>query len=93
LATSLKVSERYLQRAFVSRVGVSQKQFIRIMRFQQVLQSISQGDLANLTAVAYTNDFYDQSHFIREFKSFTGFVPSAFEAGKLPINQHFLSVG
>lgn len=93
LATSLKVSERYLQRAFVSRIGVSQKQFIRIMRFQQVLQSISQGDLANLTAVAYTNDFYDQSHFIREFKSFTGFVPSAFEAGKLPINQHFLSVG
>jgi AraC-like DNA-binding protein len=91
LADSLNISHRYLQRAFLSRVGFSQKHFIRTIRFQQVLQVLTQGDWSNLTSVAYANDFYDQSHFIREFKAFTGFNPSEFQTVRLPINQHFIS--
>lgn len=91
MASMLNVSHRYLQRAFLSRVGVSQKHLMRILRFQKVLQNLTQGDLADLTSIAYANDFYDQSHFIREFKAFTGVVPSRFDSLSLPINQHFIS--
>lgn len=90
LASLLNVSQRYLQKAFLTKIGFSQKQFLRILRFQQILQRLSQREISSLTTLAYENDFYDQSHFVREFKAFTGFLPSEFEAKKLPINQHFI---
>lgn len=92
LASSLKVTQRYLQKVFVTRVGFSQKHFARIMRFQQSLQMLTQQQSPNLTTLAYANDYYDQSHFIREFKSFTGVAPSAFRPDRLPINQHFITI-
>lgn len=90
LASLLNVSQRYLQKAFLTKIGFSQKQFLRILRFQQILQRLSQRDISSLTTLAYENDFYDQSHFVREFKAFTGFLPSEFETKNLPINQHFI---
>ena len=90
LASRLQVSQRYLQKVFLTKVGVSQKQFVRILRFQDILQKLSQPEITSLTTLAYENNFYDQSHFIREFKSFTGLRPSEFEARKLPINRHFI---
>lgn len=91
LASRLNVSTRLLQKAFLNKIGVSQKQFLRILRFQQVLESLRRPGLPNLTVMAYAHDFYDQSHFIREFKAFTGVAPSHFELAKLPINQHFIA--
>ena len=93
LASWLNVSQRYLQKAFLAKIGFSQKQFIRVLRFQQILQRLSQGEIPNLTGLAYENDFYDQSHFVREFKAFTGSPPSEFKARELPINQHFIIQG
>lgn len=91
LSSLLNVSQRYLQKIFLTKIGFSQKQFIRILRFQQILQRLSQENISSLTTLAYENEYYDQSHFVREFKSFTGFLPSEFEAKKLPINQYFIT--
>lgn len=93
LSSSLNVSQRYLQKAFLTRIGISQKQFVRVLRFQQSLQRLSRGEVPSLSAVAYESDFYDQSHFVREFKTFTGFLPSQFKANQLPINRHFIMAG
>jgi AraC-like DNA-binding protein len=90
LALMLNVSQRYLQKAFATRVGFSQKMFIRMLRFQQVLQQMRQPEVSDLTTIAYECDYYDQSHFVREFKSFTGIPPSLFHIGRLPISQHFM---
>jgi len=49
----------------------------RIKRFQRSLRFVSQNDLS-LTSIAYCCGHFDQSHFIREFKSFTGFTPSGY---------------
>lgn len=91
LAAALNVSQRYLQKAFLTNVGFSQSRFIRIMRFQKVLQRISRGAVTSLTSLAYEHNFFDQSHFVREFKAFTGIAPSAFDTERLPINRLFVT--
>jgi AraC-like DNA-binding protein len=91
LASRLNVSQRHLQKAFLTKIGFSQKHFVRIVRFQEILQNLTLHGRSSLTALAYKSDYYDQSHFIREFKAFTGFCPSEFEPGQLPINQHFIA--
>jgi AraC-like DNA-binding protein len=91
VASTLNVSQRYLQKIFLLKVGFSQKFLVRILRIQQTLQSFSQDDAAGLATLAYQNEFFDQSHFIKEFKIFTGMLPSKFEKQKLPINQHFIT--
>jgi AraC-like DNA-binding protein len=50
-----------------------------------------QPQISNYAALGYEHDFYDQSHFVREFKEFTGVVPSKFVKISLPINQHFIA--
>src|SRR5690606_24478079 len=91
LASTLNVSQRYLQKAFLSNVGFSQARFLRVLRFQKALQRLSRGGVANLTSLAYEYNFFDQSHFIREFKAFTGMLPSSFSAERLPINRLFVA--
>lgn len=91
LASTLNVSQRYLQKTFLERVGMTQKQFLRMIRFQQTLLQMSKGGGWNFTKLTYDNDYYDQSHFVKEFKSFTGLSPSEFVKENFPINQHFIT--
>lgn len=90
LSSLLNVSQRHLQRTFSNKIGLTQKQFARMLRFQDLLQRISQGEKMRLTTLAYEYEYCDQSHFIREFKAFTGLPPSEFASQRFPINQHFL---
>jgi AraC-like DNA-binding protein len=41
----------------------------------------------SLTSIAYGCGYFDQSHFIKEFKSFTGLTPSAYLKSVSPVNQ------
>lgn len=43
-----------------------------------------------LTELTYLAGYYDQAHFIREFKAFTGMTPSQFQSSQHPINQYFI---
>lgn len=90
LSSLLNVSPRHLQRTFSNKIGLTQKQFVRMLRFQELLQKMNSGEKMRLTSLAYEYDYCDQSHFIREFKAFTGLPPSDFTAARFPINQHFL---
>jgi len=73
------ITSRYLQKLFVQQTGLSPKLYSKINRFQNSVVLLGQKDLS-LTSIAYSCGYFDQSHFIREFKSFTGFAPSAFKA-------------
>ncbi len=66
---------RSLERKFSKQVGVSPKQLGKIIRLQAALKMMlnPQGD--NLTQIAYKNEYYDQAHFIKDFKEFTGANP------------------
>jgi len=74
----MNLSERSLERLIKQYVGMPPKMFSRIMRFQSGLNILRQADFNNLTEIAYQNDYFDQSHYIREFKGFTGTNPERF---------------
>ncbi len=78
LARNLNVSEKSLERKFPVLVGKSTKQFIRTVRFNRVIRALARGEAAYLTEYAYNNGYYDQAHFIKEFKTFSGYTPREF---------------
>jgi AraC-like DNA-binding protein len=72
------VSDRQLQRAFHEEVGISPKQLLRTLRFQEVLRRVrGQSDDVRWTDLAASCGYYDQAHFVHDFRSFTGESPSA----------------
>jgi AraC-like DNA-binding protein len=71
---------------FLQYTGLPPKLFCKINRFQHSLNLVNANG-QNLTNIAYESGYFDQSHFIREFKSFTGITPNSFAAQASPINQ------
>lgn len=88
VASRYGITSRYLQKLFLQYTGVTPKLYGKINRFQHSLRLISQNE-ASLTSIAYDCGYFDQSHFIREFKSFTGITPSAFLPESYPVTQAF----
>lgn len=85
LARHVGLTERQLQRLFLRDIGLSPKQFLRTIRFQEVLRQLQDGAPTRWADLAQRFGFYDQAHFIRDFKAFTGETPSQwhFEDGSL----------
>lgn len=75
LPARYNLSQRQYQRRFKQWMGVSPETYIRILKFQQALQAINRQSFSKLSDIGYELGFADQSHFIREFKSFSGYTP------------------
>ncbi|HVU54490.1 MAG TPA: AraC family transcriptional regulator [Puia sp.] len=86
IATRYRISSRYLRKLFLQYTGVTPKLYNKIHRFQHSLQLISGSD-SSLTSIAYEAGYADQSHFIRDFRSFTGFSPSSYSPDAYPVGQ------
>jgi AraC-like DNA-binding protein len=80
LYEELHLTERTFERRFLNAVGVTAKQFAKIIQFQQSFERITVKDYSKLTDIAFANGFADQSHFIKVFKAFTGKTPLAFKS-------------
>ncbi|MBC7892061.1 MAG: AraC family transcriptional regulator [Sphingobacteriaceae bacterium] len=80
LRQRLNVSERQFERKFLHAVGMSPKLFNRVLRFQAVFQRAQLDPAATLTALSLESGYYDQAHFIRDFRAFTGLAPRAYFA-------------
>ncbi|RWY48165.1 helix-turn-helix transcriptional regulator [Mucilaginibacter gilvus] len=78
VAARYGISSRYLQKVFLAYSGLTPNPFGKISRFQKSLQLVTQKELP-LTTIAHSCGYYDQSHFIKDFKFFTGFTPSHFQ--------------
>ncbi|MDR0228562.1 MAG: helix-turn-helix domain-containing protein [Flavobacteriaceae bacterium] len=74
----LAMSERSLERLTKQYIGMSPKMFSRIMRFQYSLELLRSHENISSTALTYENTYFDQSHYIKEFKEFTGVSPKQF---------------
>lgn len=74
----LNLSERSLERLFQKYIGVSPKLYSRICRFQAALEILRKADFISLTEIAHLKSYFDQSHFIRDFKYFAGTTPNNF---------------
>jgi len=78
LARYLGLSHRHLTRKFKERIGMTPKQLCRNIRFKQVYKFMETSSHHNWADVALAFGYYDQSHFINEFKYFTGKSPDAY---------------
>jgi AraC-like DNA-binding protein len=81
LAGKYGFSERYIQKLFLDNVGLTPRAFFHIQRFNKSLELIHAGEVS-LTTIAYDCGYFDQAHFIKEFKRFTGLTPSDVRAGE-----------
>lgn len=77
LITASGVSERQLERLFKKYIGLSPKYYSRIIRFNYIFELIK-SKKSTWTEIVYQSGYYDQSHFIRNFKAFTGEDPSSY---------------
>ncbi len=83
LAHESCLSNRQFERVFKNRIGLSPKFFSRLVRFSRAwLLKETQPDIHWLQ-LAHECGYYDQMHFIRDFREFTGANPSQIEAALL----------
>jgi AraC-like DNA-binding protein len=75
LLERLGLSERQFEKRFRQTVGISPKLYIRIKRVNEAMRLMDTGSYARLTDVAHALNFYDQSHFIRDIRVFSGIAP------------------
>jgi AraC-like DNA-binding protein len=77
LSKSTGIHYKKLERTFSRFTGYNPKNFSRVVRFYQALRQM-QATPASLTHIGLNNGYYDQAHFIRDFKAFTGNSPTRF---------------
>jgi len=71
-------TQKHLIDQFKKYIGLTPKYFQRILRFNEILQRLHKQEKISWTEIAYQCGFSDQSHFIKEFKHFSGFNPEEF---------------
>ena len=81
-------SERQLQRKFKRQVGITPKILSRIMRFQKFLAMTKEANKLTLADAAAACGYYDQSHFIRDFTTFSGMSPMKYLSGSHALSDH-----
>lgn len=77
LNEKLYISQSPFEKRFRKVVGTTAKKFTSIVRFNSVLDTMT--ETKSLTEICYENNFFDQAHFINDFKQFTGDTPDNFK--------------
>ena len=74
LCSSHNLTQRTLQRMFQQRIGITAKQYARIIRFKTVYALLQKPSLTKADSV-FLSGYFDQPHFNKEFREFTGEHP------------------
>ncbi|MCU0435598.1 MAG: helix-turn-helix domain-containing protein [Bacteroidia bacterium] len=85
----MNINRRQLTRKFSQEIGLSPKQLSKTIRIQAALKTLLAEEVTSLTDLAYENEYYDQAHFIKEFKEFTGLTPKEFYGDELKMSLIF----
>ena len=80
LTDAAGVSGNHLAAEFKSHVGVTPKRVARIYRFARLILSVDAVRPVDWSELARTAGYFDQAHFSREFKDFTGHTPTEYLA-------------
>jgi hypothetical protein len=73
---------RQLERHFKKQIGISPKQLGKAIRLQATLQLLINKKSETLTDIAYENEYFDQNHFIKDFKELVGVTPKEFSGNE-----------
>jgi AraC-like DNA-binding protein len=88
VTSQIGLSERRFLQVFTQQVGLTPKLYCRVQRFQQVLQRIADGGPLEWTQVALDCGYYDQAHFIHDFRAFSGINPTSYLANRTQFVNH-----
>lgn len=83
IVSSLRISKRSLQRLFNEYVGVSPKWVIKRYRLQEAADSLADGKEIDLPKLALDLGYFDQAHFINDFKATVGMPPGKYARNAL----------
>ncbi|MGD0865661.1 MAG: helix-turn-helix domain-containing protein [Rhizomicrobium sp.] len=87
-AKDADISHKRFIRLFTEEVGMAPKLFLRIGRFNRLLGHVSRAPGVHWAEIAADHGYYDQSHFIHDFRDFTGMTPSVYLARRGPDVRH-----
>lgn len=89
MAEKVGYSERYIEQLFKDYVGLSPKYYLNILRFHKSLEYLHCNSTSHAD-ISYACGYSDQSHFIREFKKYTGVTPTNYHKDEFPSISFFL---
>ena len=78
IAHEICLGIKQFERTFSKYVGVNPKKYASIVRFQNVIQMNRKHKNSTMFQLAFDNGYYDQPHFVHDFKSLTGLTPKTF---------------
>jgi AraC-like DNA-binding protein len=84
LAVEIGYSGKHMITLFRDAVGATPKVYARLLRLERAVKMIHKAQRAGWAEIALACGYYDQAHFIREFRQFTGDTPTAFLIRALP---------
>lgn len=90
LANALDTNSKTIERIFRREIGITPKFFCRITRLQGVLQVLNSGNFRSWADLAYSFGYFDQAHFINDFREFAGVSPNAFISRNNAISDSFV---
>jgi AraC-like DNA-binding protein len=74
----LCVSRRYLERKFTEKVGLTPKQYCRIVRMAHISNIVANHEEIDWQDLVYQGGFHDQNHFIKDFKALNTLSPTKY---------------
>ena len=90
LSMQTRINRRQLERTFYLAIGLSPKQLSKTIRLQTALKMLVTKEFTNLTSLAYDNEYYDQAHFIKDFRDLVGVSPKEFYGENLKMTSLFI---
>ncbi len=78
LLSRIKMNQRSFRRQFLHRVGLSAKELLCLVRVNHVWDLYRQDPSINFNDLVYECSYFDQSHFIHDFKKIIGETPKEF---------------
>ena len=90
LAARLQCSEKKIVRAFLYSFDLTPKDYMRIVRFRKALCGMNGNHTGSLTSIGYESDYFDQSHFIKDFRFFTGKTPKQIMDTIVDVHQNVI---
>lgn len=90
LCTRIGTRERSLERAFAHWIGLTPKLYSRVIRLSAIFRAAN-GEGGSLSDLSFHAGYYDQPHFHREFKAFTGENPSRYPFARQDMANLFLN--
>ncbi len=78
LARRGETSVRQIERLFARLLGITPKTIATVLRFQRALRALMQDPACSLAEVAASAGYFDQAHFIKDFRRMSGGVPRGY---------------